>query len=240
MQRALVRKIPPSVTAKSGVGALKGAPTGDYAVARKRMVLELQGRGIREARVLEAMLKVPRHCFVEEAMRPMAYLDRPLKIGQGQTISQPFIVARMLEALQLAASHRVLEVGTGCGYQTALLAEQVGQVYSIERISALLMGARMVLKRLSYRNVHLKLGDGTLGWPDHAPFDAIVVAAAGPRIPQPYLEQLADGGRLILPVGDEKSQKLIQVTRRGRNFRQEVLSGCRFVQLRGRYGFAAG
>lgn len=211
---------------------------GDYYISRKRMLREqLIERGIRDERVLQAFLKVPRHCFVEEGLRPMAYNDHPLSIGAGQTISQPYIVAYMLETLKLKQSDRVLEVGTGCGYQTAILAELVDHVYSIERLSDLLLKARKNLKGLGYRNITLKLGDGTLGWPERAPFDAIVVAAGSPQVPRPYLEQSSEAGRVIVPVGNEMVQELILSRRQGDGWVTEKLSGCRFVKLKGRHGF---
>ncbi|HCU25470.1 MAG TPA: protein-L-isoaspartate O-methyltransferase [Deltaproteobacteria bacterium] len=214
------------------------AVSGDYSISRKRMVREqLLGRGIRDERVLSAFLKVPRHCFVEEGLQPMAYNDHPLSIGQGQTISQPYIVATMLEALALRASDRVLEIGTGCGYQTAVLSELVAQVYSIERLPDLMLKARRVLKQLACRNITLRLGDGTLGWLEQAPFDAIVVSAASPQVPQPYLSQSSETGRLILPIGDASSQELWLHRKQDGQWRSQKLSGCRFVKLKGKHGF---
>jgi protein-L-isoaspartate(D-aspartate) O-methyltransferase len=204
------------------------------------MVLDqLVARGIRSLEVLRAMERVPRHRFVEEALGPLAYNDHPLSIGQRQTISQPFVVARMLEVLDLKNTDRVLEVGTGCGYQSALLAMLTRHVYSIERISQLLFKARHTLKQLGFRNISLKLGDGTLGWVRQAPFEAIIVAAAGPGIPQPYLDQLAEGGRMVLPVGDESRQELIFIRKASGKVIKQKLSGCRFVQLKGKHGFSA-
>jgi len=212
----------------------------DFAVARKRMVADhLVKRGITEEAILRTMLKVPRHLFVEEALGPMAYNDHSLHIGRGQTISQPFIVAKMLEALELKPQDRILEIGTGCGYLTALLSELVAHVYSVERISDLLLKARKVLKRLGYKNITLRLGDGTLGWSKHAPFDAIVVSAASPQIPQPYLDQLKEGGRMILPVGGEAAQELTRIRRVGKRVERMALTGCRFVKLKGEHGFKA-
>lgn len=215
-------------------------PFPEYAVARKRMVLDqLLPRGIKNEEVLRAMEHVPRHHFVEDGLRPMAYNDHPLAIGDRQTISQPYIVARMLEALGLKKSDRVLEVGTGCGYQSALLAELVSHVYSIERIPNLLFKARNTLKSLGFRNISLKLGDGTLGWTAQAPFEAIIVAAAGPGIPEPYIEQLAEGGRMVLPVGSETQQDLVFVRKASGKVTTQRLSGCRFVKLKGQHGFSA-
>ncbi|MCE9625449.1 MAG: protein-L-isoaspartate(D-aspartate) O-methyltransferase [Deltaproteobacteria bacterium] len=219
-------------------GPPKQDGNGDYAISRKRMVREqLIARGIRDERVLEAFLKVPRHLFVEEGLRPMAYNDHPLSIGQAQTISQPYIVAYMLEALHLTPQDKILEIGTGCGYQTAILAELTTQVYSIERISGLLLKARNILKRLHYKNIHLKLGDGTLGWPEKAPFDAIVVAAGSPQVPQPYFDQCSEAGRFILPVGNEFSQDLVLYRKVSGEWQRQTLSGCRFVKLKGKHGF---
>ncbi|HFC98501.1 MAG TPA: protein-L-isoaspartate(D-aspartate) O-methyltransferase [Thermosulfurimonas dismutans] len=210
-----------------------------YRRARERMVAQqIAARGITDQRVLEAMRKVPRHLFVEEALRDQAYADYPLPIGEGQTISQPYIVALMTEALELKGEEKVLEVGTGSGYQTAILAELARWVYSIERHSRLLERARRVLEALGYRNIFLRVGDGTKGWPEAAPFEAIIVTAAGPKVPEPLLEQLAEGGRLVMPVGDEYSQYLVKVVKRGGTFHRQVLEPVRFVKLVGEYGFA--
>lgn len=210
-----------------------------YEISRKRMVRDqLVARGIKDEKVLQSMLKIHRHLFVEDGLAPMAYNDHPLSIGEGQTISQPYIVAYMTECLNLNLEDRVLEIGTGCGYQTAILAELVKEVCTIERIPALLFKARKILKGMGYRNIRLKLGDGTQGWLEHAPYDGIMVAAGSPSIPQPLLDQLADGGRMIIPVGDEAFQELVLVEKHGRKFSQKRLSGCRFVQLKGKYGFA--
>ncbi len=209
-----------------------------YRKARERMVeTQIAARGIRDERVLEVMRKVPRHLFVEEALRDQAYADHPLPIGEGQTISQPYIVALMTEALELKGDERVLEVGTGSGYQTAILAELARWVYTIERFARLLERARRVLRELGYANVSFKLGDGTLGWPEEAPFDAIMVTAAGPKVPEPLLEQLAEGGRLVMPIGDEWSQHLVKVVKKGGRFYRTVLEPVRFVKLVGEYGF---
>ncbi len=218
----------------------EAAGVGEYAVSRRRMVAEqLMARGIRHQALLHAMLKVPRHLFVEEGMSPMAYNDRPLHIGQAQTLSHPFIVATMLEVLELKKQDRVLEIGTGSGYQTAVLAELVHHVYSMERLSPLLLKARNVLKNLAYKNITLKLGDGSRGWLERAPFDAMVISAASPQIPHPYLEQLAEGGRLVVPVGDEDAQQLVLLRKKSGRIERKILSGCRFVKLKGKYGFQA-
>jgi protein-L-isoaspartate(D-aspartate) O-methyltransferase len=210
----------------------------DYPVARKKMVEEqLTARGIRDPRVLEAMGRVPRHEFVDPGLASQAYLDHPLNIGFKQTISQPYIVALMTESLQLTGGEKVLEIGTGSGYQTAILAELGRHVYSIERIAPLSNGARRTLYRLGYVNFTLRIGDGTAGWPEAGPFDAILVAAAAPAIPPPYLEQLAEGGRLVMPRGDEAVQDLVRLIKKGGKIYEENLSECRFVKLYGEYGW---
>ncbi len=209
-----------------------------YQKARERMVQnQIASRGIKDSRVLEAMRKIPRHLFVEEALKDQAYGDYPLPIGDGQTISQPYIVALMTEALELKGPEKVLEVGTGSGYQAAILAELARWVYSIERYTSLAHRARRLLERLGYHNVIIKVGDGTRGWPEFAPFDAIIVTAAGPDIPEPLIDQLADGGRLVIPVGNEWSQYLIKVVKKGRKIHKENLGAVRFVRLVGEYGF---
>lgn len=214
----------------------------DYRIARRRMVdQQLKRRGIRDARVLEAMAVVPRHFFVDEAQAAQAYLDSPLPIGYGQTISQPYIVALMVEALRLQPADRVLDIGSGSGYQTAILASVAAEVVSVERVEPLFHKGRENLARLNFQNISLILDDGTLGWPALAPYDAIIVAAGGPRVPQPLIDQLAPGGRLIVPVGPTKtSQKLILVTRdrEGASLSREILGECRFVALVGRYGWS--
>lgn len=194
-------------------------------------------RGIRDARVLEAMSRVPRHEFVDPGLAAQAYLDHPLNIGLKQTISQPFIVALMTQGLELLGKEKVLEIGTGSGYQTVLLAELSRQVYSIERITSLSNQARRTLYRLGYVNFSLRIGDGTLGWPEEAPFDAILVTAGSPRIPASLLDQLSEGGRLIIPRGGEHQQELVRVHRQGGDFQEEVLTDCRFVKLYGKHGW---
>ena len=209
-----------------------------YQKARERMVnTQIAARGIRDPRVLAAMRKVPRHLFVDEALKDQAYGDYPLPIGEGQTISQPYIVALMTEALELKGPEKVLEVGTGSGYQAAILAELARWVYSIERYPSLAQRAKRILEKLGYHNVIIKVGDGTKGWPEAAPFDAIIVTAAGPKIPEPLIAQLKDGGRLVMPVGDEWSQYLIKVTKKGDELIKENLGAVRFVKLVGEYGF---
>ncbi len=211
-----------------------------FEIARNRMVdNQIVARGIKDPRVIAAMRKVPRHLFVDEALWDQAYGDFPLPIGEGQTISQPYIVALMTEALQLKGDEKVLEIGTGSGYQTAILAELARKVYSIERVPSLVERARRVLAQLGYTNVVIRLGDGTKGWPEEAPFEAIIVTAGGPKIPEPLLNQLADGGRLVIPVGDEYSQDLIRVTRVGNRLVTENFGGVRFVKLIGDHGWRA-
>lgn len=209
-----------------------------YRLARERMVeTQIKARGIKDERVLKAMLKVPRHLFVDEALRDQAYGDFPLPIGEGQTISQPYIVALMTEALELKGNERVLEIGTGSGYQTAILAELALWVYTIERFPMLLERAKKVLKELGYKNISFKLDDGTLGWKEAAPFDAIIVTAASPDIPPPLVEQLAEGGRIVIPIGDEFSQTLIKGVKKGGKLHTKALEPVRFVKLVGAYGF---
>ena len=208
------------------------------AAARERMVqTQLVSRGIRDAKVLYAMRKVPRHLFVEEALQNQAYGDFPLPIGEQQTISQPYIVAFMTEALELTGVEKVLEIGTGCGYQAAILAELAPEVFSIERIHVLASRARRILESLRYFSVKIKVGDGSLGWPEEAPFDAIIVTAGAPAIPRPLLDQLAMGGRLIIPVGDRFSQTLQVVRQTPEGLTYDYRGGCRFVKLIGSYGW---
>jgi len=207
--------------------------SGEYAEARKRMVQEqILGSGIRDERVLRAMSNVPRHLFVSPAYRYLAYADGPLPIGMGQTISQPYIVAFMTEALKLSPEDRVLEVGTGSGYQAAVLAEIVREVYTIELIPDLGEKARSRLEELGYRNITCRIGDGYLGWPDKAPFDAIMVTAAAGEIPQPLIDQLKVGGRLCIPVGgSDFIQYLIRITKTPTGTERETLLPVRFVPL---------
>jgi protein-L-isoaspartate(D-aspartate) O-methyltransferase len=210
----------------------------DFTTARNRMVdSQLVSRGIKDAKVLLAMRKVPRHRFVEEALISQAYGDHPLPIGEKQTISQPYIVALMTEALELKGTERVLEIGTGSGYQTAILAELAEKVYSVERIYPLSVKARRLLDELGYLNVVLKVGDGTLGWKEEAPFDAVIVTAGSPDVPQPLVDQLAVGGRLVIPVGDRYSQSLVRVARTKEGIKKSDLGGCRFVNLVGQHGW---
>jgi protein-L-isoaspartate(D-aspartate) O-methyltransferase len=211
----------------------------DFSLARERMVkTQLVPRGIRDPRVLSAMKKVPRHRFVEEPLWREAYNDHPLPIGHKQTISQPYIVALMTEALELKGEEKTLEIGTGSGYQTAILAELSHRVYTIERIRQLMMTARNTLAELGYTNALFKAFDGTLGWQEYAPYDAIMVTAGAPKIPEPLLEQLVIGGRLVIPVGNRFSQEMIRVTRKEEDvFVRKEFGGCRFVDLIGVHGW---
>ena len=197
---------------------------------------QLRRRGIADGRVLDAMSKVPRHRFLP-APDPAAYDDHPLTIGEGQTISQPYMVAVMTQALALRGGEKVLEVGTGSGYQAAVLAELCRQVYSIERIVSLAERARHVLADLGCRNVEIVVGDGTLGLPEHAPYDGIVCTAAAPAIPPPWVEQLAEGGRIVAPIGDRWAQSLVIATKEQGEVKQRYDLGCVFVPLLGRHGF---
>jgi len=210
----------------------------DYRLARERMVRnQLIPRGIRDQRVLDVMAKVPRHLFVEEALLGEAYNDHPLPIGHGQTISQPYIVALMTEALLLRGTEKVLEIGTGSGYQTAILANLSERVFTVERIRPLMVKARTTLESLGYTNVLFKAFDGTLGWKEFEPFDAILVTAGAPDFPQPLLSQLAEGGRLVIPVGSRFNQELVRVFRKEGDFIKDNLGGCRFVDLIGAHGW---
>lgn len=210
----------------------------DFPKARAKMVEEqIIERGIKDPRVIAAMRKVPRHLFVEEALQSQAYNDRPLPIGEKQTISQPYMVALMTEALELKGDERVLEIGSGSGYQTAVLAELAREVYSIERIRTLALRARQLLYELGYFNVEIRIFDGTFGWSEKAPFDAILVTAGSPTIPQPFYEQLSIGGRLVIPVGDSEVQDLYRITKTEKEMKKEDLGGCRFVKLIGRHGW---
>ena len=211
----------------------------NYAVLRELMVEEqLIGRDIIDARVLDAMRKVPRHRFVPEDLRHMAYRDGPLPIGRDQTISQPYIVALMTQCLQLTGEETILEIGTGSGYQTAVLCELCERVVSLEREPILAERASTLLTELDYNNVEVYVGDGSQGLMDESPFDAILVSAAAPSIPGPLCSQLRDNGRLVLPVGDRKHQMLERVWRRGNSLEIEYLMPVMFVLLYGRYGFS--
>jgi protein-L-isoaspartate(D-aspartate) O-methyltransferase len=210
----------------------------EYAALREEMIeKQLRRRGIQDSAVLAAMAEVPRHEFVSEDVRAHAYDDLPLPIGGGQTISQPYIVAAMTAALHLQPGDRVLEIGTGCGYHAAVLSRLAKEVFTIERRPELASSASAKLARLGYANAHVHCGDGTLGLPDLAPFDAILVAAAAPAVPKPLLAQLAERGRIILPVGGAEHQELQLIEKRGDTFPTKMLEGCRFVPLVGYHGW---
>ena len=209
-----------------------------YSKLRRQMVDDqLRRRNVTDERVLEAMGQVPRHAFVGASLRDEAYRDHPLPIGESQTISQPYMVARMTELCAPTPRCRALEVGAGCGYQTAVLASLCHHVHAVEYIQDLADGCRQNLQRLGFDNVTVRQGDGTLGWPEHQPFDIILVAAAAPRVPGPLLEQLADGGRLVVPTGGKTVQTLQRITRRGDDLSTRDDLACRFVRLRGEHGW---
>jgi len=207
-----------------------------YAGYRARLVERLREQGIRDLAVLRAFGETPRHLFVPEALRERAYEDTALPIGRGQTISRPLTHANYLQALSLQGKERVLEVGTGSGYQAALLSQLVAQVFTVERFAQLADRAREGLAQAGVRNVTVLVGDGSLGWRPYAPYDAILVSAAAPSVPQPLLDQLGDGGRLLVPLGGADAQELIRITRRGSTFNDERLSAASFVPLVGRHG----
>jgi protein-L-isoaspartate(D-aspartate) O-methyltransferase len=212
-----------------------------YAKQRKKMVdSQIRSRGVLDERVLRAMEKIPRHLFIDEGLIDQAYNDNPLPIGEKQTISQPYIVALMTQALELKSRDKVLELGTGSGYEAAILAELADRVFTIERIASLAQKARKLLESLNYYNVVIRVGDGTYGWREESPFDAIAVSAGSPSIPRMLVEQLAIGGRLVIPVGGRYSQSLIKLTRLSENpddVKKEDLGGCRFVSLIGEHGW---
>ena len=205
---------------------------------REEMVRkQIEARGITDPRVLAAMRKVPRHLFVSEALWDQAYGDYPLPIGAQQTISQPYIVAEMTQALQLTEDDRVLEIGTGSGYQAAILAEIGYRVYTVERIHTLYIAARRLFDRLHYHNIIMRYSDGSAGWEAEAPFDAIIVTAGAPEIPQSLVSQLGPGGRLVIPVGDQHTQELVRIYRDEHGIQRTSLGGCRFVKLIGEHGW---
>lgn len=204
---------------------------------RARMVELLRARGIRDENVLNAMREIPRHIFVPEALQAKAYGDHALPIGEMQTISQPYMVARMTELLETNKDSTVLEIGAGCGYQTAVLSAVAGRVFAIERISGLARMAQSNIRKLDCYNATVKWFDGTIGWSEHAPYDGILVAAGGPEIPEPLVQQLAIGGRLVIPVGDTEQQSLVRVIRTETGIKREDHGACVFVKLIGRYGW---
>ncbi len=208
---------------------------------RMKMVdTQIRARGIRDQRVIQAMEKIPRHLFIDEGLVDQAYNDSPLPIDRQQTISQPYMVALMSESMELTGHERVLEIGTGSGYQTAILAELAERVFSIERIAVLAARARRILDALNYYNVAIRVGDGTYGWREEAPYAAIMVTAGAPQVPRLLIEQLAVGGRLVIPVGSRNSQALLKLTRLSEDpddLKREELGGCRFVDLIGEHGW---
>jgi protein-L-isoaspartate(D-aspartate) O-methyltransferase len=209
-----------------------------FEMAREQMVREqIESRGVRDPRVLAAMRRVPRHMFVSDELHEHAYEDTPLPIGEEETISQPYIVALMAEALALRGGERVLEIGTGSGYEAAVLGELCAEVFSVERIARLAERARVLLASIGCRNIHLRIGDGSGGWPEAAPFDAIVMSAAARQIPRPLLGQLAEDGRLVLPMGEEDAQALVRLRLTQDGIREDYLGDCRFVKLIGPYGW---
>ncbi|MFW6334748.1 MAG: protein-L-isoaspartate(D-aspartate) O-methyltransferase [Desulfosalsimonas sp.] len=212
-----------------------------YKRLREAMVKnQIMARGVSDPKVLAAMERVPRHLFVNEALRDQAYNDHPLPIGEQQTISQPYIVAMMTEALQADEEDRVLEIGTGSGYQAAVLAEIAYRVYTIERNRTLYERARKIFEQLGYYNIIARYSDGTIGWREEGPFDAVIVTAGAPEIPRPLVDQLAPGGRMVIPVGSSLSQKMVKIVKDERGIQQTELGGCRFVRLVGQYGWKDG
>lgn len=210
-----------------------GSPQKD----RLEMVRRLEAQGITDQKVLEVMRRIPRHLFIANALWDHAYADHPVPIDRGQTISQPYIVALMTQALRLEKTDRVLEIGTGSGYQTAILAELAQHVYTIERFAELSEKAQKLLADAGYTNISFRVGDGTLGWPEEAPFDKIIVTAAAPEVPAALLEQLAEGGRLVIPVGGRQLQTLLALTKEHGKLQKEELCACSFLPLIGREGW---
>jgi protein-L-isoaspartate(D-aspartate) O-methyltransferase len=204
---------------------------------RQQMVQDLRRRGIQDQRVLQAMLKVPRHLFVQRSLWHLAYGDHPLPISQDQTISQPYIVGLMTEALKLRSEDRALEIGTGSGYQTAMLAELAGEVYTMERAAQLIEGARQLLQELGYQGINYRLGDGTKGWAEHAPYDRIIASGSVPQVPPSLIDQLSDPGRLVIPVGERHIQELVLLQKVGGEIRREELVPCSFLPLIGEEGW---
>ncbi|MCP4024263.1 MAG: protein-L-isoaspartate(D-aspartate) O-methyltransferase [Desulfobacteraceae bacterium] len=209
-----------------------------YASWRKEMVEnQIIARGVNDPLVIHAMMNVPRHEFVSEALVDSSYGDFPLPIGEGQTISQPFIIAEMTQSLELKGNERILEIGTGSGYQAAVLAQIVYRVYTIERNNTLFSQSRRLFDKLKYHNIVTKYSDGTQGWKEESPFDAIMVTAGGQQIPKPLIEQLSEGGKLVMPVGGSFSQELIKLEKTSEGFKTTNLGGCRFVKLIGQHGW---
>lgn len=216
---------------------MAGSVGSNFGGARRRLVETLQVNGISDLAVLRAFDLVPRHVFVPTGVRHRAYEDAALPIGNGQTISQPSVHARYLQELRLNGRERVLEIGTGTGYQTALLAQLASQVFSIERVPALFDRARELMREVGARNVNLLLGDGTIGWREYAPYDGILVSAGGPDVPQPLVDQLAEGGRLVIPLGQRDEQMLTVFTRRNGGVERREIGPVRFVPLLGQHGW---
>jgi protein-L-isoaspartate(D-aspartate) O-methyltransferase len=212
----------------------------NYFETKRRLMVkkQLERRGVKDIRVLDVMRKIPRHLFVREELQERAYDDCALPISEGQTISQPYMVARMTELLELKGDEKVLEIGTGSGYQSAVLSMLAREVYTIERIRSISLNAEKLLKDLEYNNVHVIVSDGTLGLPDQSPFDAILVTAGAPDVPQHYIDQLALGGRLVIPVGDRHSQVLYKITKTESGTEKHVSTGCVFVPLIGKEGWS--
>jgi len=209
-----------------------------YANERLKMVSEqLVARGIKDSRVIAAMAKVPRHSFIRDELRGHSYEDEPVPIGNDQTVSQPYMVALMAEVLELKGSERILEIGTGSGYAAAVFAELCGEVFSVERIEELAIKARLALTAIGSRNVRIQIGDGTLGWPEEAPFDGIVISAGAPQIPRPLLDQLKPGRNFVLPMGEEELQTLVRLRKTPSGLKEEYFGECRFVKLRGTHGW---
>ncbi len=211
-----------------------------YAGHRQKMIEEIMNRGLKDLRVIEAMSRVPRHLFVRDSFQHKAYGDHPLPIGASQTISQPYVVAAMSQALQLNGEERVLEIGTGSGYQTAILSELAAQVFTIERVKSLGQQAKQLLDRLGYTHINYKIFDGTYGWRELGPYDAVLITAAGPEVPQALIEQVKDGGRIVAPIGDDQGQELRVYTKRGKRLRPKRMGDCFFVPLIGKYGVPEG
>lgn len=212
--------------------------TDRYEGQRRALIGVMQKRGIRDLNVLRAFDTIHRHEFIPESMRHQAYNDAPVPIGFAQTASQPSLQGLYMQVLDLKPTHKVLEVGTGCGFQTAVLAQLVDRVYSVERIPELAARARAKLDELRISNVAILVGDGTIGWSRYAPYDAILVAAGGPEVPRPLMEQLAEGGRMLIPVGSRTVQRLMLVERKGDAFEQREVTECTFVPLLGRFGWS--